>query len=58
MTILKEGTRKIYIYECSECGCVFTGDSSEIDDWSNALGISYPVMHCPCCKANESPEML
>lgn len=27
MTILKEGTMKTYIYECGECGCVFTGDT-------------------------------
>jgi hypothetical protein len=49
MTILKEGTTKTYIYECGECGCVFTGDSTEILIWDNVMGISYPVMYCPCC---------
>lgn len=50
MTILEEGKLKTYIYECSECGCIFTGDSSEIDTWDSVMGISYPVMYCPCCK--------
>lgn len=55
MTILKEGAPKTYIYECSECGCVFTGNSSEIDTgdsvmWDSVMGISYPVTYCPCCK--------
>lgn len=49
MTILKEGTPKTYIYECSECGCIFTGDSSEIDTWDSVMGISFPIMYCPCC---------
>lgn len=49
MTILKEGTPKTYIYECSECGCVFTSDSSEIDTWDSVMGITFPVMYCPCC---------
>lgn len=50
MTILKEGALKTYIYECSVCGCVFTGDSSEIDTWDHVMGIPYPVKYCPCCK--------
>lgn len=50
MTILKEGTPKTYIYECDECGCVFTGNSSEIIIWDHVMGIPYPVMYCPCCK--------
>lgn len=50
MTILKEGVVKTYIYECSECGCIFTGDSTEIDTWDSVMGVSYPVMYCPCCK--------
>jgi hypothetical protein len=49
MTILKEGTPKTYIYECGECGCIFTGDSSEVDTWDSVMGISFPVMYCPCC---------
>lgn len=50
MTILKEGTMKTYIYECGECGCVFTGDSTEVDTWDNVMGTLFPVMYCPCCK--------
>lgn len=50
MTILKEGVLNTYIYECIECGCVFTGDSSEADTWDNVMCISYPIMYCPCCK--------
>lgn len=49
MTILKEGAPKTYIYECGECGCVFTGDSSEVDTWDSVMGITFPVMYCPCC---------
>lgn len=50
MTILKEGVLKTYIYECSECGCVFTGNSSEIDTWDHVMGVPFRVMYCPCCK--------
>ena len=54
MTILKEGAVKTYIYECGECGCVFTGDSTEIDTWDNMMGIFIscyvlPVLQSQTC---------
>ena len=50
MTILKTGKLKTYVFECSECGCVFTATSEEVMEYRYVLGTSYPVMKCPCCK--------
>ena len=50
MNILKDGKVKTYLYECSECGCVFTADSTEVMEFRSILGIEYPVMKCPWCK--------
>ena len=50
MIILTTGKLKTYIYECRECGCVFTGNSEEALEYSTVLGITYPVMMCPWCK--------
>lgn len=49
MYILKKGTPKTYVFECSECGCVFVANSSEVDGWSSVMGISYPTCFCKCC---------
>lgn len=50
MTILKTGKIKTYIFECSECDCVFTANSEEVMEYRSVLGIDYPVMKCPWCK--------
>ena len=47
MNILITGELKTYIYKCGECGCVFTGNSEEVLEYTTILGITYPVMMCP-----------
>ena len=50
MTILKTGEFKTYLFECCECGCIFTADSSEVLGYESVLAIPYPIMNCPWCK--------
>lgn len=53
MEILREGKLKTYIFECSECGCVFLADSSEVDYYHTVVLITSPYMHCPHCHVKE-----
>lgn len=53
MEILRTGKFKNYIFECSECGCVFTAVSSEVEYYHTVALITSPYMHCPHCLKKE-----
>ena len=53
MEILRRGTVKHYIFECTECGCVFVADSSEVDYYKTVALITLPYVHCPHCLVKE-----
>jgi len=44
--IIKQGNPKKYIHTCTECGCVFTYEPSDLS--------GFRIVDCPCCKAKQS----